>query len=90
MNNIKESIRHFILQNYLPGESLDNLRDDTPLQSSGILDSLAVLGLVTFVEKEFGIELNAQETGVDSFDRITDIAALVIRKRDDAKPERLS
>ena len=81
MDSIKETIRHFILTTYLPGESPANLRDDTPLRKGGILDSLATLGLVNFVEKEFGIELDAYETAVDNFDRIEDIAALVERKR---------
>jgi acyl carrier protein len=90
MNDVKETIRHCILQNYLPSESRESLRDDTPLQSSGILDSLALLSLVTFVEKEFSIELNTAETLVESFDRTEDIAALVIRKQDGAKPTRLS
>ena len=81
MDSIKETIRHFILTTYLPGESPANLRDDTPLRKGGILDSLATLGLVNFVEKEFGIELDAYETAVDNFDRIEDIAALIERKR---------
>ena len=81
MSDTKNTIRQFILATYLPGESPDNLRDDTPLRTSGILDSLATLGLVSFVEKEFGIELEAHETGIDTFDRIEDIAALVARKQ---------
>jgi len=81
MDDVKETIRQFILSTYLPGESADNLRDDTPLMTSGVLDSLATLGLVSFVEREFGIELDAYETGVETFDRIEDIAALVARKR---------
>ena len=81
MDSVKETIRHFILTTYLPGESPANLKDDTPLRKGGILDSLATLGLVNFVEKEFGIELDAYETAVDNFDRIEDIAALVERKR---------
>jgi len=81
MDSVKETIRHFILTTYLPGESPANLRDDTPLRKGGILDSLATLGLVNFVEKEFGIELDAYETAVDNFDRIEDIAALIERKR---------
>lgn len=81
MSDKKETIRQFILRTYLPGESAANLRDDTPLRTSGILDSLATLGLVSFVEREFGVELEAHETGLDSFDRIEDIAALVARKQ---------
>ena len=81
MNDVKETIRQYILTTYLPGESAANLSDDTPLRSSGILDSLATLSLVSFVEREFGIELEAHETGIDTFDRIEDIAALVARKK---------
>ena len=81
MTDVKDTIRQFILTTYLQGETAANLRDDTPLRTSGVLDSLATLGLVSFVEKEFGIELEAHETGIDTFDRIEDIAALVARKR---------
>jgi acyl carrier protein len=76
-----DTIRHFILSRYLPGETADNLRDDTPLRSSGILDSLATLSLISFLEEQFKIELEAHETDIDNFDRIEDIAALVERKQ---------
>ena len=46
-----------------------------------MLDSLATLALVSFVEKEFGIELEAHETGIETSTRIDDIAALVARKQ---------
>jgi len=81
MTDVKETLRQFILTTYLPGESAANLRDDTPLRTSGVLDSLATLGLVSFVEKEFGIELEAHETGIETFDTIEGIAALVARKQ---------
>lgn len=82
MQEIKKTIRSFILSEYLVGESPSNLLDETPLQTSGILDSLATLNLVSFVEERFGIEVKAHEAGVENFDRIEDIAALVARKRD--------
>lgn len=85
----KDVIRQFILSTYLPGESRDNLRDDTPLQTSGILDSLATLQLVSFVEQHFNIELDIYETSVEQFDRIDEIAACVARKwRRQAQPLR--
>jgi acyl carrier protein len=80
MNEVKETIRQFILSTYLPGETEDNLRDDTPLLTSGILDSLAGLGLVSFVEQRFGIELDVDETSVERFNRIEDIAKSVGRR----------
>ena len=81
MRDVKDAIRQFILKKYLPGESADNLRDDTALRTSGILDSLATIGVINFIEKEFGVEIEAHETDVDTFDTIQDMAALVDRKR---------
>lgn len=79
--DIKEAIRQFILSTYLAGEKSENLRDDTPLLTSGILDSLAVMNLASFVEQRFGIELDVYDTMADNFNRIEDIAACVARKR---------
>jgi acyl carrier protein len=81
MNETKETIRAHILAEYLPGESPANLKDDTPLRTSGILDSMATLALVSFLEQRFGIEIDAHETGIETFDRIDDIAALITRKQ---------
>jgi len=81
MDNVKDTIRDYILREYLPGESPANLTDETPLRTSGILDSMATLNLVTFVEESFGITIDAHETGIDQFDRIADIAALVAQKK---------
>jgi len=81
MDNVKDAIRNYILREYLPGESAANLTDDTPLRTSGILDSMATLNLVTFVETSFGIMIEAHETGIDTFDRISDIARLIEKKK---------
>ena len=81
MTDVRDTIRQFILATHLQGESPSNLRDDTPLWSGGILDSIGTLGLINFLEKEFDIQLEAHETGAANFDRIQDIAALVERKR---------
>ena len=78
---MRETIRQFVLSEFLPGESPANLHDDTPLRTSGILDSMATLKLVSFVEEQFGIEVEAHEAGVDNFDRVDDIVAFVERKQ---------
>ena len=54
-----------------------NLRDDTPLRTSGILDSVATLRLISFVEDRYGIEVEAHEAGVENFDRIDSIASFI-------------
>jgi acyl carrier protein len=79
VQTIKDQIRDHVLRVYLPGENASNLLDDTPLKSSGILDSVSTLKLVTFVEETWQIEIAPHEASND-FDRIEDIAALVQRK----------
>ena len=81
--NIKEQTRQYILREFLPGESPANLKDDTPLRTSGVLDSMATLQVVTFVEQHFGIEVEAHEAGVENFDSLNNIAAFVQRKKTD-------
>jgi acyl carrier protein len=56
------------------------LKDDTPLRTSGILDSVATLRLVNFVIEQYGIEVEAHETDVENFDSIDSIAAFVHSK----------
>jgi acyl carrier protein len=81
MHDVTGSIRQYVLDTALQGEPPEHLLDDTPLQTSGILDSLATLGLVAFVEERFGVELDVYDTSVDRFDTIASIASTVARKR---------
>jgi acyl carrier protein len=80
-NDIREQVRGFILRTQLPGESPENLRDTTPLITSGILDSLAVLSLAEFLTQTFGVELDVYDTSVEHFDTIDRIARTVGRRQ---------
>ena len=80
IQEIKDQLRQHILTDFLPGESAANLKDDTPLRTSGVLDSMATLQLVTFVEERFGIEVEAHEAGVENFETIKSIANFVQAK----------
>ncbi len=79
--DIKDRVRQYILSEFLPGESPANLKDNTPLRTSGVLDSMATLQVVTFVEETFGIEVEAHEAGVENFESLNDIAAFVQQKK---------
>ncbi len=79
--NISEPVRQFILQEFLPGEKPEALKLDTPLVTGGILDSIATLKLVSFLEERFDIRLAAHEAGVDHMDTIASITALVASKQ---------
>jgi acyl carrier protein len=81
MDDVKQTIRNYILQEFLPGEDPKNLTDSVQLIRGGILDSLATLKLVAFLEQQFGIEIQAHEANPDNLNSVADIAALVERKK---------
>ena len=79
--DIQSTIKTFILNEYLPGEDPAALTNTTALMTTGILDSIAVLKVVTFLEKEFGITVQPHEAVVDNLNTISDIARLVMAKK---------
>jgi acyl carrier protein len=79
-SDVEQSIKTFILAEFLPGEDPSQLTDSTPLVSAGILDSIATLRLVEFLERTFSIEMAAHETDAEHLDTIERIASLVRTK----------
>ena len=80
MKPIKEGVKEFILQEFLQNADPDQLTEDTPLIAGGILDSLATLKLVSFLEESYGITVAPHETDEENFGTITDIERLVESK----------
>jgi acyl carrier protein len=80
MNEITEAVHGYILKEFLRGESPDELTDETPLITGGILDSISTLKLVNFLEDRFGITVEAHEAGVDNLDSVGQIARLIASK----------
>lgn len=80
MQEVEEAIKRYILDEFLPGESPAELTYSTPLITGGIIDSLATIKLVAFLEERFQIQIQAHETMVDYLNTISDIGQLVRSK----------
>jgi len=78
---IENTIRQYLLNEFLPGEDPNELKDDTPLITGGILDSIATLKIVSFLESAFDIQLSAHEADADYLDSVATIAGLVRQKQ---------
>lgn len=78
---IHDAVKSFILTEFLPDESPEALEDSTPLITTGILDSIATLKLVAFLEQRFGIQIQAHEASVDHLNTLSDITRLVASKK---------
>jgi len=78
---IKATVKNFILNEFLPGEDPAALTDTAALVTTGILDSIAVLKAVTFLENQFGITIEPHEAVVENLNTLSDITRLVISKK---------
>lgn len=81
MNPITEAVKAFILKEFLPGQDPDELTESTPLVTSRILDSLATIKLVLFIEEQFKITVQPHETDVEHMNTLSDITNLVELKK---------
>ena len=68
------------MEEFLPGESPDELTETTPLISGGILDSIATLKLVMFMEEQFGVSFAPHEVDKENLDDLTRIVRLLQSK----------
>jgi acyl carrier protein len=80
MESMRDVVRSFILENFLPGEDPRNLTDDTELKESGILDSLSTLKLVSFLEERFKVEFEADDLEAGNLASVESIERLVKSK----------
>ena len=64
----------------------DKLGDDYPLITDHVIDSLGLLSIVSFVEGEYGIEVQDDELVPDTFGSIAAISRLIESKLAEKAP----
>jgi acyl carrier protein len=78
---VRQQVREYLLKNHLFASNADALRDDISLIRDGVIDSIGVLELITFLEERFGIAVAEEEMVPDNLDSVVSIEAFVARKR---------
>ncbi|MGE5358969.1 MAG: acyl carrier protein [Bacteroidales bacterium] len=76
---MKEMILDYIKNEYLDEEEAEDMKldENTPLISSGIVDSFSMVSLKRFLEKKYSISIPDAEATPQAFDTVTSIIALV-------------
>lgn len=77
---ITAEIRRYILENFLPGDPEDSLRDDDLLLEGGIIDSGSVMALAAFLEERFGITVGDDDLVIENFATVEAIGGFVAAK----------
>ena len=81
VDEIKTTVKQYILEEFLPGEDPSELTESTPLITGGILDSISTVKLVTFLEERFGVKFQAYEMSTDFLDTLAKISNTISSKQ---------
>ena len=75
--NTNDVIRGFITSELLHDTGGVVIGDDDPLIESGIVDSLGIMAMLTFLEDRFSFEIPGDDLVPENFASVAAIAALV-------------
>jgi len=66
--------------NHFPLARKQSITEATPLLETGVIDSLGVLDLVSFIEKDFNIHIADDDLTPENFSTIRSISQLILQK----------
>jgi acyl carrier protein len=75
-DQILPSVEKFIATQILKQPNR-KISPDEPLLSSGLIDSFSLMDLALFVEDTFGVRIEDTELNANTFDSLTQLAALI-------------
>lgn len=79
VSTTEQAIRDFIVNEIGWDQANGDLGFDDPLIEGGVIDSMGVFHLISFLEDEFGVEVDDTDLVVDNFRSINTIARMVDR-----------
>ena len=77
---IATRINEYITETFLYDREEFSLTNDFPLIEQRVINSIGILRLMTFLEEEFGVTVDAEGIVLDNFETIDAMAALLLRK----------
>jgi acyl carrier protein len=78
---IRARVREYVRENFLYMRQGYELSDDDSLLGNGIIDSMGVIELITYVQEEFGVQVGEEEITEENFGTLSAIARFVEGKR---------
>jgi acyl carrier protein len=77
---VKDQIRQFVSEELAAAKGVILVSDDQSLIDNGVVDSLGIFRLVTFLEENFGVKIGDEEISADNLASVDMIEQLVLRK----------
>ena len=73
---MKELVLNYVKKEYIEDDDTE-ITYDTPLISSGYVDSFSMVSLLVFLENKFKIKIPSSKATPEAFDTVNSIVALV-------------
>ncbi|MGE5349422.1 MAG: hypothetical protein ACM3NP_09115 [Actinomycetota bacterium] len=76
INEMKELVLKYVIKEYIDDDDV-KITYETPLISSGYVDSFSMVSLLVFLENKFRIKIPPSKATPEAFDSVNSIVALV-------------
>jgi acyl carrier protein len=80
MDNVeqtKQEIIAFVKKEFVEDEDEEDIDENSPLISSGLVDSFSMVSLKTFLEKKYAVQIPDAKATPEAFDTVNNIIALL-------------
>jgi len=77
---IKKAVRAFLVDNFMFRGEIDKLPDSSSLVKAGILDSVGILLLISFMEDTYDMKVSDDEVEPENLESVDNITAFIERK----------
>ena len=77
MSNV-DAIKRFLIEEFLPDVNSSELDVDHDLLGDGLIDSLGVLKLITWLEEKFSLTIGDAELDPDNFRSVAAIEQFIV------------
>jgi acyl carrier protein len=81
MDEMKDVVLEYVVDEYVDEDEDIEVTFDTPLISSGLVDSFSMVSLKVFLEKKYQISLPDSAATPEAFDTVNSIVELVKRHK---------
>ena len=79
--SVEETMRNYILENYLFTDDQSALSSSDSFMEKGIIDSTGILEVIYFLEDELGVTVEDEEMIPENLDSVDNIVAFVNKKK---------
>jgi acyl carrier protein len=78
---LKDQIREFIMENLAHAKGITSFTDEENLMESGVVDSLGIFRIVSFLEEELHVRVSDEEINAETLQSVNSIEQLVLSKK---------